>query len=804
MRRLSPVRCLSRIASEPFPAARDFRVSGVQVPDVFEERVVSNQHGERSFAFKTPHALPTEAIVPPRRCRAPRQIASNRHTIVPLQTSQLLFDQCLNLASPKFPRTGSCPDMAVREAVFEGEPHRGAALEAAAMTSVETPDQITKWMAEIPQELKDQVRKLPFASPYHAPGAPTDEFCDSDAKEPTNELPTGAISIQPQFVYADMRTEGCSMMSSATPRHTGAVQKDVLPAEVCGGADAAAGIGAAPPSRKARTPRGMQRSSSVNMFDAIAPSERARRRTDSSICRKFSAAMQKESNGDILNEEDTGCVLRLFHASVPRLAASVKCVERVSNMASYSRWRSLAGAEGVLGTGDEAVFCAPPDLSLLPRLREGGLRSLPKALLEKGSTAVSGLRVFTHAADACREALASQWPQGSGGTYCICVSLLCVGAELALPSPSVGAEDAAVDNEAVKGGVVVRLDRLYLAYMMHFQFHAVNHRAALADRVAEMERLAMERQRVSKVHLSQYLVACRALLTSCLARLRCALDVEGTASEAKRLGRWSAGQVSSVLPAVRLVKLDNAGAEAEEVISLYLMGGGGVTSRPSSPQRGGEGAPVGPHSQGLRDVEVRRVENLWLFDAYVGQGVPADGSPRALASAGSPYDELLFFPRERSESPRRRRTSSGVSSLLGSVAETPPASPKLSGHDLTPRCRSSGVTSPPRAPRTREQLIWHGARLKREDVGSSLEDKLRSIAEQGLDPMRCVKGATAQGGIWAAISPLAAFGRSPIDGRIAFVLCAAKTHFNEWVDTSCVRVLSRERVLPLYILTHVT
>eukprot|EP00971_Amphidinium_carterae_P316385 6288643-Amphidinium_carterae.1 len=38
------------------------------------------------------------------------------------------------------------------------------------------------------------------------------------------------------------------------------------------------------------------------------------------------------------------------------------------------------------------------------------------------------------------------------------------------------------------------------------------------------------------------------------------------------------------------------------------------------------------------------------------------------------------------------------------------------------------------------------------------------------------------------------------DGLVAFVLCLAKTHFNEWVDTNCARVLQRERVLPLYSL----
>ncbi|CAE7434156.1 CCD1 [Symbiodinium necroappetens] len=105
-------------------------------------------------------------------------------------------------------------------------------------------------------------------------------------------------------------------------------------------------------------------------------------------------------------------------------------------------------------------------------------------------------------------------------------------------------------------------------------------------------------------------------------------------------------------------------------------------------------------------------------------------------------------------------------------------------------------------PRFREDVVWHGTRLKRADEEASLAHKLQSIAEHGFDPQRCIKGAHAAGGIWLAANPMESFGVGG-DGLVAFVLCLAKTNFNEWVDTSCARVLQRERVLPLYSLVHV-
>ena len=105
-------------------------------------------------------------------------------------------------------------------------------------------------------------------------------------------------------------------------------------------------------------------------------------------------------------------------------------------------------------------------------------------------------------------------------------------------------------------------------------------------------------------------------------------------------------------------------------------------------------------------------------------------------------------------------------------------------------------------PRFREDVVWHGTRLKRADEEATLAHKLQSIAEHGFDPQRCIKGAHAAGGIWVAANPMESFGVGG-DGLVAFVICLAKTNFNEWVDTSCARVLQRERVLPLYSLVHV-
>lgn len=105
-------------------------------------------------------------------------------------------------------------------------------------------------------------------------------------------------------------------------------------------------------------------------------------------------------------------------------------------------------------------------------------------------------------------------------------------------------------------------------------------------------------------------------------------------------------------------------------------------------------------------------------------------------------------------------------------------------------------------PRFKEDVVWHGTRLKRSDGDATLAHKLQSIAEHGFDPSRCIKGAHAEGGIWVASCPMESFGVGG-DGLVAFIICLAKTTFNEWVDTSCARVLQRERVLPLYSLVHV-
>jgi len=188
------------------------------------------------------------------------------------------------------------------------------------------------------------------------------------------------------------------------------------------------------------------------------------------------------------------------------------------------------------------------------------------------------------------------------------------------------------------------------------------------------------------------------------------------------------------------VMLDTNCAEAEAVIQLYLLGGGasGLKVPPGAEPR-----------EALGGVVVQRIVNVRLFEHYCRLGED---------------DEDPLSPR----SPRSLRKG------IGTPAPT----------------------------RYSEDVVWHGARLKQRDGdNTSLVEKLQSIAEQGFDPSRCMKGAAPEGGIWVATSPLESFGRG-CDGLVAFVLCLAKTHFNEWLDSSCARVLQRERVVPLYSLVH--
>jgi hypothetical protein len=188
------------------------------------------------------------------------------------------------------------------------------------------------------------------------------------------------------------------------------------------------------------------------------------------------------------------------------------------------------------------------------------------------------------------------------------------------------------------------------------------------------------------------------------------------------LERVSVGTMSTVL-------LPTTSVEAESVVSLYLLGGGG--SRMHRP-------PGVDLREALGGVVVQRIENQPLFKEYSSFGLEGTGEAS----------------------------------------------------------KNGGIQ------RYREDVVWHGTRLKRMDgEGASLATKLQSIAENGFDPQRCMKGAAAEGGIWVATMPLASFGHG-CDGLVAFVLCLAKTYFNEWVDGNCARVLQRERVLPLYSLVH--
>eukprot|EP00927_Polykrikos_kofoidii_P000938 TRINITY_DN10349_c3_g1_i1.p1 TRINITY_DN10349_c3_g1~~TRINITY_DN10349_c3_g1_i1.p1 ORF type:complete len:459 (+),score=100.74 TRINITY_DN10349_c3_g1_i1:203-1378(+) len=219
------------------------------------------------------------------------------------------------------------------------------------------------------------------------------------------------------------------------------------------------------------------------------------------------------------------------------------------------------------------------------------------------------------------------------------------------------------------------------------------------------------------------------------------------------LRRVAAGTMSTVL-------LPSTSVEAESVVSLYLLGGGG--SRVHRP-------PGVDPREALGGVIVQRIVNKPLFNEYIAPGLGTG----ALSSIA---DE--------------------TSLKGGAVGSATSAGPLVGGEASTRSSERNG------GPRYREDVVWHGTRLKRMDgEGASLATKLQSIAEKGFDPQRCTKGAAAEGGIWVATTPLASFGHGG-DGLVAFILCLAKTHFNEWVDATCARVLQRERVLPLYSLVH--
>lgn len=107
--------------------------------------------------------------------------------------------------------------------------------------------------------------------------------------------------------------------------------------------------------------------------------------------------------------------------------------------------------------------------------------------------------------------------------------------------------------------------------------------------------------------------------------------------------------------------------------------------------------------------------------------------------------------------------------------------------------------------RLREHVVWHTMRLPSGQVNESMsiEDHVRRIAQQGLDSRRCADSTEEDpcNGILASIAPTWTTAQC-LHGRIAFILCLAKTRPNEWLGSSSVRVIERSCVLPLYVVIH--
>mmetsp|Transcript_19541 Transcript_19541/g.45441 ORF Transcript_19541/g.45441 Transcript_19541/m.45441 type:complete len:297 (+) Transcript_19541:3061-3951(+) len=295
------------------------------------------------------------------------------------------------------------------------------------------------------------------------------------------------------------------------------------------------------------------------------------------------------------------------------------------------------------------------------------------------------------------------------------------------------------------------MSHLFLAYILWYSVLDVNplnikqitergtSRIQLVNGPAEVKRRHKQSQQQQQ---REYARVRDALVKVALQGLEQKAAMAKTLSSSTVASSSTAG--SSAGPTTTL--LDASSLEAESVVQLYLLGGGSSRTTPKA-------AGINPR-EALGTVVVQRIENAELYKAYSDQGC-------------QPEDR---WDRQRGSSPLR------------------------------------GSAGPPpfldRNQRYREDIVWHGTRLKRMDgEGTSLAAKLQSIAENGFDPLRCEKGAHAGGGIWVASSPMGSFGHG-CDGLVAFVLCLAKTHFNEWVDTNCARVLQRERVLPLYSLVH--
>lgn len=401
-------------------------------------------------------------------------------------------------------------------------------------------------------------------------------------------------------------------------------------------------------------------------------------------------------------------VLQLFHESVPRSSTRIERIDRTSAPARYTGFVEVGGVEEECEVG----FYAPAGPSQLARLKEDGFCADD---FEEVPRFGFGVPIASHAGAAHQRArgpLSLLEGNPSGGERCLCVVLCHPQAANGGGQSSRGGPSG---TSAWREYCIKDPSQLLLAYVIWYQQLPEDRPLESPQVPVPLETLEDKDRRGVMTEKRRKLVRQQREY----AKVRDPLVKVAL----QGLERVAVGTMSTVL-------LPTTSVEAESVVSLYLLGGGG--SRLQRPPG------VNPR-EALGGVVVQRIENQPLFEEFYRLG----------------QEELI-----------------------------------LNGE------RSTGV------PRYREDVVWHGTRLKRVDgEGASLATKLQSIAEKGFDPSRCIKGAAAEGGIWVATSPLASFGHG-CDGLVAFVLCLAKTHFNEWVDATCARVLQRERVLPLYSLVH--
>lgn len=391
-------------------------------------------------------------------------------------------------------------------------------------------------------------------------------------------------------------------------------------------------------------------------------------------------------------------VLQLFHETVSKTKSRVERIDRVVSPADFARFgQQTASGENAEACG--VAFFAPQSWDQLSRVCSSGF---DEADLEDVPGLGSGIPVAT-TADLALERRQKQ-AQGSDCQGFLCVVLcgpqvMWAGGKVAgtRADQYLGRRERCIGDPA----------QLLLVHLVSFKLHDPD-KGFPSDEVPrslleDQDLAAGEQRRIRLARQQQvYAKAQDPIIKAAL---------EG-------LQGFPSGKTGTTL-------LPGTSAEAEAVVSLYLLGGG-AAKIPRPP-----GVDI---REALGGVVVQRIENQPLYAEYMALG------------------------------------------------------------DATPQNQYS------KGPRWREDVVWHGTRVKKDDAGS-LATKLQSIAEHGFDPQRCIKGAAAEGGIWVATNPMQSFGLG-CDGLVAFILCLGKTNFNEWVDTSCARILQRERVLPLYSLVH--